>query len=259
MNSINEAMLILGFPDFETEAYCEKQNATMLKRLFRYEPRQYLFFRELLDINDPIDQRDGDWLAYRRARASIVIEGAKLLKGQENLLFVTYAHPSWRRPCGELNQIKIVTVKQLVYRRLRRLGPSIIAVGGFEARLSVELDKTRYWEGHIHLVTAGVSKADIEHVLHDARGRRHKHEKPLKILNIGHLPTRLGYATKRIVKQHIAYQDRSRSQSRRKLPLSPRDQVEFDLWLLGLKAGERQILHGLRMHGDRLHRLHPDG
>lgn len=257
MNIMAE-MNALGFSDFETQAYCEKQNALMLRRLSRYAPAQHQFFRDLLDINDPKDQRDGDWLACRNARARLIIEASELFKDRDDLHFVTFGHPSWRRPCGKLDQINIDAVKQLVYRRLRQLGPDVLAIGGFEARLSIEIDKTRYWEGHIHLVTAGASKADIDAVLGDARGRRHRHEKPLMTLDIGHLPTRLGYSTKRVVKQYIAYRHQCGSQRRRKLPLSLRDQVEYDLWLLSLKAGERQILHGVRMHGDRLHRLNHD-
>lgn len=255
MSNINDDMAALGLPDFETENYCTKQNAAMLKRLSVYAPEDYRYFTQLLDSNDPTDQRDGDWTASRTARWKLITQATAIFKGRNDLLFVTYGHPSWRIPCGNLSSFNMLAVRQCVYRRLNQLGPYVLAAGAFEFRLSATY---RVWDGHVHLTVAGASPSELRRVFKIGRGVRHPHEKPLHIDHIGDLPSRLGYSTKRIVKQSVSYKDKCGLPRQRKLPLKPRDQVEYDLWLLNLKAGSRQIFHGLRMHGDRLHRLHLD-
>lgn len=258
MNSIDNEIAALGFPNFEKEDFCVEQNAAMLKRIATYAPNEHHYFTQLLASNDPADPRDGDWLASRKARRRFILGAEEQFRNRDDLLFVTWAHPYWRILPGDLHTFNWEAARQIIYRRLTDLKQGVLAAGGFEFRLTVDFNKSREWEGHIHLVTAGVSPTKLKHVFKTARGIRYPHEKPLHIVNVGDLPSRLGYSSKRVIKQSVSYIDKFGLTRQRKLPLRPRDQVEYDLWLLNLRAGSRQIFHGLRMHGDRLHRLHRD-
>jgi hypothetical protein len=144
-------------------------------------------------------------------------------------------------------------VKQWLGRRLQRLHSPFLVVGSFEASLRVELNGDIYWAGHLHLVIAGAGEDELKAALMiERRYRRRKYAKPVKVLPIGNLAERLGYSTKRIVKRSVAYVGKNGRQQRRELPLTPKHQIEFDSWLLGLPVGSRTILFGCRLHRRRL-------
>jgi hypothetical protein len=77
------------------------------------------------------------------------------------LSFVTIAHPKWKLPVRNLDEANINAVRQWLYRRFKKLDTSVIAVGGFEVSLNVELDGTSRWAGHIHMVVAGSDKPSL--------------------------------------------------------------------------------------------------
>ena len=65
---------------------------------------------------------------------------------------MTITHPKWELPVGKLAEANIPAVRQWLYRRFKKLGTGVIAIGGFEVSFNVELDGTSTWAGHVHLV-----------------------------------------------------------------------------------------------------------
>jgi hypothetical protein len=184
-----------------------------------------------------------------------MIKGAhSLLSNQPgDLHFVTITHPRWELPVGKLAEANIPAVRQWLYRRFKKLDASVIAVGGFEASLNIELDGSSTWAGHVHLVVAGSNRPSLKKAFQIERHYRVKpYLRPVDIRDVGNLGRQLGYSLKRIARRRVAYMDGQGRQNRNQANLSSSEQREFDRWLLGLLVGARTILIGCRAHGSRL-------
>ena len=253
-------MTAIGLPDFETAAQCIRRNQQMLRRLQNHDatPPELISRIQLGPLHVADDDRDrgydGDWFASRSYRAMLVPQAYGVLKDHPGpLFFVTIAHPKWELPVGQLEDANTDAATQWLGRRLQRLPSPVLVVGGYEASLRVELNGDTYWAGHLHFVIAGAGEEELKTALEiERRYRERKYAKPVTVMPIGSLAKRLGYSTKRIVKRGIAYIGRNGRQQRRELPLLTKQQIEFDLWLLGLPAGHRSVLFGCRLHSDKL-------
>jgi hypothetical protein len=245
----------LGLPDFETWQQCSDRQDLMLRRIEAADERRPLDWETCdPDSCDCTRCRDGCWFASRRHRYQTITEAHRLLSSQTSpLWFVTVAHPKWELPVGNLDQANIKAVRQWLYRRFKQLGTHVIAVGGFEASLNVDLDGTSTWAGHVHLVVAGSDKMTLQKKLQIEKHHLSRpFARPVDVRHVDNLGRRLGYSLKRIAKGRVAYIDGQGRQNRNQSNLSSSEQREFDGWLLGLRTGERTILIGCRAHGNQL-------
>jgi hypothetical protein len=246
----------LGLPDFETVQQCSERQQQMARR-----------FERAGELHHDADWREckrnfcaatpcceGCWFASRRHRYQMITEGHRLLSNQPgDLYFVTITHRKWELPVGQLAAANIPAVRQWLYRRFKRLGSGVIAVGGFEASLNIELDGTSTWAGHVHLVVAGADKTSLKKAFQIEKHHRLKpYLRPVDVRAVDDLGRQLGYSLKRIARRRVAYIDGQGRQNRNQSNLSSSEQREFDGWLLGLPVGARAILIGCRAHGTKL-------
>jgi hypothetical protein len=256
-------MIKLGLPDFETVQQCSERQQKMVSRFERAGELQHDAGWQECEPNfcAATPCREGCWFASRRHRYQMITEGHRLLSSQPGLLssqpgdlfFVTITHPKWQLPIGKLAKANIPAVRQWLYRRFKRLGSGVIAVGGFEASLNVELDGTSTWAGHVHLVVAGTDRKSLKKALQIEKHHRSKpYLRPVDVRAVPDLGRQLGYSLKRIARRRVAYIDGQGRQNRNQSNLSSSEQREFDAWLLGLPVGARTILIGFRAHAGRL-------
>ena len=100
------------------------------------------------------------------------------------------------------DQANIKAVKQWLYRRFKQLGTTVIAVGGFEVSLNVDLDGTSCWAGHVHLVVAGSDKPSLKKALQiEKHYRSRPYSRPVDVRDVDNLGRRLGYSLKRIARR----------------------------------------------------------
>jgi hypothetical protein len=254
----------LGLPDFETLQQCSDRQRQMARR-FQNVDRQrtvnWIWERCEPDACACSPCRDGCWFASRHHRYQMITEAHRLLSAQTgHLYFVTIAHPKWELPVGQLNTIKINPVRQWLYRRVKQLGTTVTAVGGFEASLNIDLDGTSCWAGHVHLAVAGSDKPSLKKALQIEKHHRPRpFSRPVDVRDVDNLGRRLGYSLKRIAKRRVAYIDGQGRQNRNQSNLSTSEQREFDNWLLGLLVGDRTMLIGCRAHGGQLRLVNGDG
>jgi len=251
-----EQLKKLGLENFETWEECAERQSRMVRRFKGHQRRPVPNWKRC----DPEDCAasqcpDGCWFASRRYRYLMILEAYRLLSTHSgDLSFVSVAHPRWERSQGSLCQANVDAARQWLYRRFTKLGGNVIAVGGFEPSLNVELDGRSYWAGHVHLVVAGATKDAIKRILSiEKRYRATPYARPVDVRDVGNLCRQLGYSLKRFAERRIAYIDEQGRQNRRPLPLNSTEQREFDAWLLSLPVGARTILIGCRLHGSRLH------
>jgi hypothetical protein len=258
-----KAMAKAGLPDFETVQQCRERQQKMARRSERAGELHQLAGSEECepDFCAAAPCRDGCWFASRRHRYQMITEAHRLLSDQPgDLLFATITHPKWELPVGKLAKANIPAVRQWLYRRFKNLGTNVIAVGGFEASLNVELDGTSTWAGHVHLVVGGSDRASIKTAFQIEKHYRVKsYLRPVDIRDVGCLGRQLGYSLKRIARRRVAYIDGQGRQNRNQSNLTSSEQREFDGWLLGLPVGARTILIGCRAHGKRLRLVNAAG
>jgi hypothetical protein len=252
----HEVMAKLGLPDFETVQQCSERQQRMARRFERAGELPHDAEWQECEPNfcATAPCRDGCWFASRRHRYQMITEGHRLLSSLPgDLFFVTITHPKWELPVGQLAEANIPAVRQWLYRRFKRLGSGVIAVGGFEASLNVELDGASTWAGHVHLVISGSDKKSLKQALQIEKHHRSKpYLRPVDVRAVPDLGRQLGYSLKRIARRRVAYIDGQGRQNRNQSNLSSSEQREFDGWLLGLAVGARTILIGCRAHGKRL-------
>jgi hypothetical protein len=252
----HELMADLGLGDFETWQQCTERQQLMARRLKNADERRPTFGWEECepDFCACSPCRDGCWFASRRHRYQLITEAHRLFTTQTgDVHFITVAHPKWELPVGDLDQANIDAVRQWLYRRFKKLGTSVVAAGGFEVSLNVDLDGTRYWAGHVHLVVAGSNRSALKKALQIERHHRPRpFSRPVDVRDVDNLARRLGYSLKRIARRRVAYIDGQGRQNRNQANLSASEQREFDDWLLSLVAGDRTILIGCRAHGNQL-------
>ncbi|MBR0842932.1 hypothetical protein JQ607_22245 [Bradyrhizobium liaoningense] len=236
----------LGLLDFETIDYCELQNAAIMRRLFQGDKASLHEF--------DLGNTDGNWLSSRDYRSWLVPEAYRLLRqhpGEKH--FMTITHPKWKRDVGDLDALSLSGIKQWHARRFATLPRSVLAIGGIEVSLGVDLRHNRVWEGHSHMVVAGARAAELSKAFVIERHYREKrYLRPVVLKPIGNLARQIAYSVKRIGTRRIAYIGDNGRQQRRGLPLLSAEQVEFDRWLLSLTVGTRTILFGCRRHGRHL-------
>jgi hypothetical protein len=250
-------MADLGLPDFETWEQCEerqKQMARRFKNADELRPRKLDWEECEPEACACSPCRDGCWFASRHDRYQMITEAHRLFTTQStDLAFVTVAHPKWELPVGNLDQANINAARQWLYRRFKQLSTTVIAVGGFEASLNVNLDGTTYWAGHVHLVVAGSDKPSLRKALQiEKHHRLRPFSRPVDVRDVDNLGRRVGYSLKRIAKRRVAYIDGQGRQNRNQCNLHSSEQREFDNWLLDLLIGDRTILIGCRAHGGQL-------
>jgi hypothetical protein len=258
----HRVMAHLGLPDFETVQQCSSRQQLMARR-FKKAGDQYgeaTWAMCTQDLCASTSCQDGCWFASRRHRYKMITEAHRMLSGRPgDLLFVTVTHPNWELPLGKLGEANISTARQWLYRRFKRLGSGVVAVGGFEASLNVELDGTSTWAGHVHLVVAGVDRKYVRKALQLEARHRKRYARPLDVRDVANLGRQLGYSLKRIARRRVAYIDRQGRQNRNHTNLSSAEQREFDGWLLGLLVGDRTILIGCRAHAGQLRLINGNG
>jgi hypothetical protein len=251
-----KAMAKLDLPDFETVQQCRERQQKMVRRFERAGELQHLSDWQECERNfcAAAPCRDGCWLASRRHRYQMITEGHRLLSSQPgDLLFATITHPKWEKPVGNLSEANIGAVKQWLYRHFKELGPGVIAIGGFEVSLNIELDGTSTWAGHVHLVVAGTDKDSLKKALQIERHHRTKpYLRPVDVRAVPDLGRQLGYSLKRIARRRVAYIDGQGRQNRNQSNLTSSEQREFDGWLLDLPVGARTILIRCRAHAGQL-------
>ena len=191
----HELMTDLGLPDFETGRQCSDRQRLMARRFQNTRQLPPGDWQEC----DPeqcecTPCRDGCWFASRHHRYQTITEAHRLLSTQTgDLYFVTVAHPKWERPIGKLDQANITAVRQWLYRRFKRLDKNVVAVGGFEASLNVDLDGTTCWAGHVHLVVAGSDKPSLKKALQIEKHHRSRpYARPVDVRDVDNLGRRLG-------------------------------------------------------------------
>jgi hypothetical protein len=248
-------MADLGLPDFETWQQCTDRQRQMARR-FKHAGQQSRHDWQKCepDACACTPCLDGCWFASRRHRYQTITGAHRLFTTQTGALhFVTVAHPKWELPVGNLNQANINGVRQWLYRRFKQLGTNVVAVGGYEVSLNVNLDGKSTWAGHVHLVVAGSDKPSLKKALQiEKHHRRRPFSRPVDVRDVDNLGRRLGYSLKRIAKRRVAYIDGQGRQNRNQANLHSSEQREFDDWLLGLSVGDRTILIGCRAHGNQL-------
>ena len=257
-------MSSIGLPNFETVAQCVARNERMLRRFQNHGSPTVNDLLQGIQQSGGGDDHfdldvDGDWLASRRYRSTLIPQAIDLLKNHAGpLYFVTITHPRWELPKGQLKKANVDAAKQWLRRRLKRLAFPVIVVGGYEASVSVELNGDAFWACHLHFVIAGADETELKTSLKiEKRYRKRRRSKPVLIEPIGTLAQRLGYSIKRIGQRRVAYIGENGRQQRNKLPLILSEQIEFDAWLLKMPAGSRTILFGCRLHCDRLCAIQP--
>jgi hypothetical protein len=246
----------LGLPDFETLQQCADRQQQMVRRFNKTGELQHdAEWQECApNFCAATPCREGCWFASRHHRYQMITEAHQLLSSQAgDLFFATITHPKWELPVGDLNQANIPAVGQWLYRRCKKLGTGMIAVGGFEVSLNVELDGTSNWAGHVHLVVAGTDKLSLKKAFQIEKHHRSKpYLRPVDVRDVLNLGRQLGYSLKRIARRRVAYIDGQGRQNRNQSNLSSSEQREFDGWLLGLPVGARTILIGCRAHAGQL-------
>jgi hypothetical protein len=138
-----DLMATLGLPDFETWQQCsdrQRQMARRFKHTDGHRPQKSNWKRCEPDVCACAACLDGCWFASRHHRYQMITEAHRLFATQTgDVVFVTVAHPKWELPIGHLDQANIYSVRQWLYRRLKQLGTSVVALGGFEVSLNVDL------------------------------------------------------------------------------------------------------------------------
>jgi hypothetical protein len=251
-----KVMAEVGLPDFETVQQCRERQQKMARRFERAGDLQHDNAWQECEPKfcAATPCRDGCWFASRRHRYQMITEGHRLLSNQPgDLLFATITHPKWELPIGKLAEANIPAVRQWLYRRFKRLGSGVIAVGGFEVSLNIELDGTTTWAGHVHLVVAGTDRQSLKKAFQiEKHYRSRPYLRPVDVRAVDDPGRQLGYSLKRIARRRVAYMDGQGRQNRNQSNLTSSEQREFDGWLLGLEVGARTILIGCRAHGSRL-------
>jgi hypothetical protein len=256
-------MNALGLPDFETLDECLERNNRLFRRLYpercagKTKTRGADARRKQHQLYEPPFGTEGDWLASREYRANLIPQAHDLLKRQPGpTYFVTVVHPKWEAKLGHLHHVNISAAKQWLRRRIECLSKRVILVGGYEASLRVEISGETYWAGHIHFVIAGANKDELKSILKvQPHYLKHQYAKPVSVVPVDCLGRRLGYATKRVTGQSIAYLGDNGRQQRRSLPLRGQEQIESDRWLIGLPMGTRAVLMGCRLHAKELRKM----
>jgi hypothetical protein len=257
-------MTSLGLPDFETWKQCAERQVKMAHRLQNAGelPSQDWKWEGCTSFCCASSRcRDGCWFASRKHRYLLITEAHRLLSAHPGpLAFGSIAHPKWELPVGELEAIKINAAKQWLYRRFKKLATGVIAVGGFEVSLNVELNGTACWAGNVHVVVAGSDSQALKKALQIERHYRTKpYARPVDVRDVDNLGRRLGYALKRISTRRVAYIDGQGRQNRNQANLTSAEQREFDAWLLGLPVAARTILIGCRLHCEHLRVVNRSG
>lgn len=168
--------------------------------------------------------------------------------------WVTIAYARYRTPVGELQTFEPGPMLQVLRRALRRLEAEVGQVRAFgiiKVALSVELDGSRRWDPHPHLLVAGRSLDEglLQRVFRPS-GPKVVGLKPvvakLAYNDIG----ALCYAGKRGPMERYAYIGSNGRQARNEHGVSAASRFEHDRWLLSLGKGERLLLYGCkRVHG----------
>lgn len=240
----------------ESVKECGQRQHEMIERLERTEcaPR-------LLDGLSDCDGNDcgrdkcteGCWLGTRRRRVANIVSGHELLSAHSGPVYaVCIVHPLWRAKVGNVADTSINAARQWIHRRLQKLNlVGLVAIGTFEESLNVELDGSSHWSGEVQLIVAGASKKELREAFKvEPRYRVKKHQKPMKVSEFHDLGYQLGYASKRLIEQRIAYiSAKSGRVQRRHLPPKAAHWAEYDAWLLSLPLGARSIAFGCGRRG----------
>jgi hypothetical protein len=173
--------------------------------------------------------RDGCWFASRRHRYQMITEGPPAAERSTGGPAFRHHHPPEVGVAdGELDEANIPAVTQWLYRRFKRLGPGVIAVGGFEASLNIELDGTSTWAGHVHLVIAGSDRQSLKKAFQIEKHYRSKpYLRPVDVRAVDDLGRQLGYSFKRIARRRVAYIDGQGRQNRNQSNLSSSEQLQL--------------------------------
>lgn len=246
-----ERMSDLNIPDFETFAQSSKRQEKMFTRLEKLGV-DTSEWRDIKLCEPDYCARQGCsggcYYGVRDLRLDLITDAFKKISTMNvPVCEVSIAHPNWIRPIGSLNEISIENARQWNYRRLAQLNQACIAVGSFEVCVNRELDGSKHWAGHIHEITAGPSKRELDEILKVKSNALSKHAQPIRVTPIENLGRQLGYALKRLVKLRSAYRStKTGRQTRNKLPPRREHWAEHDQWLLGLPVSARVIKYGSR-------------
>lgn len=237
-----------GVPDFETQKMCGARQDTIVKRFERNEvaPKWRGRLKQCAKGNCRQETCSAAcWFALRDLRAQLIPAAANLMFGAGLLHAITAAHPAWEQEAGRLLDADLEHIKNWAARRIGRLGDhTAIGVGAIEATLNQETDGTARWAPHLHLVTAGPTKAELGEVFSITSPKVKKGAKPVQIRRVYCLGRQIAYAVKRLPQVRAAYRDATGRQTRNQHALNPEEQLEYDLWLLRQSILDRVIFIG---------------
>lgn len=173
----------------------------------------------------------------------------------EGVHLVTLVDPRWLRDVGDLQSFDVRKARQVLANRFGKLkAPWFIAVGGFEATVNIELDGSRHWAPHVHLVVAGPTRAALRGALEPAEHARRSGAvlRPLRIDEVTSLVGALCYALKAEGGRRTAYYTKEGKVGRRDQRLNGDQAAEFALWQVAHRLEQVLTMHGIRRDGGRM-------
>lgn len=141
-------------------------------------------------------------------------------------------------------------MKQWLRRRLQHTAPAAIAIGGIEASLNVELDRSENWAPHAHMIVANASAKAIKEAFSTDRfiALKFKNEKPLHVVPVTDLSKQLCYSVKGHGVARVAFPGSHGRQARTPNRLRADLLAEHDRWLAASNVADRLILIGVRWY-----------
>ncbi|TXN29131.1 hypothetical protein [Methylobacterium sp. WL19] len=194
------------------------------------------------------------WFGERAAYLSLVAQAHDLLEQTGlPLWFVTVIDPRYRVSAGELRAMALDGMKQGLSRRFKHIeaayGP-LHAFGGIEASFEIGRNGEPYWGPHTHLVVAArCPEAELKAALRPA-GDLPRGFRPIMMTPVYNLGNALSYCGKRTPAQRVSTTGSRTTRDCLKQPVQSRANLEYNIWLLGLRPTERLVMRGFRrVHG----------
>ena len=169
--------------------------------------------------------------------------------------FVTWIDPGYFLPQGALSGLSVKAMFQNIRRRLRTAPENwenAIAVGSVHLAFDVNLDGSRYWSPHVHLMLGVDASEDmVRQVFRPTVPRTYARAnpgfRPVVATKATAMTNGISYVTKRLVDVRVEDLDERENSSRwndlRRMPEEA--QRELDEYLLTKNPGDRVFLYGM--------------
>lgn len=161
--------------------------------------------------------------------------------------FATLIDPVWARPSGKLGTFDLIQVRRTLSQRFARLGAT--NYGGFgmiEFDFSKNDDGLGMWTPHLHFVSAGLEKKQVQAALAPrSSARLYPGHKPLVIKEVEpeELPRVIGYSTKQYASDRVCGNKQCLSAAR---------QLEYERFTSLYSIADFFFLVHLRRYGRKL-------